>query len=474
MNGPRITVATAALLAASVFGLSCAPPSKAARLSAGLAVVDITPPLGYRMSGYFSERLATGIRDPLHAKAIVLRQGEQRVALVFCDVIAISLGVSSRARKLASAKTGIPAASILIAATHTHTGPLYFGALRKHYHDLAVGKHGKDPCEALDYPVELVGKIVSAIAEANAAAAPVRLEAGSATQRGLSFNRRFHMKSGPPVRFNPGVLNPDTDRPAGPIDPEVGIVLVRDAETGRAMAAIANFALHLDTVGGTEFSADYPYFMQQTLRENVGHRFDLLFGTGACGDINHIDVTRKERLKTDHIGTTLAATVSERLPSLEPVAEPALAVRSTRVLAPLQRYSPEQVAEAREAMANVDTRKLPFLKRVEAYKILALQSRGGTTIPLEVQVFRLSRDVAVVGLPGEVFVELGLAIKKASPFRTTLVIELCQDAPGYIPTKKAFAEGSYETVNSRVAPGGGEMLVEAAARLLNELGSRPE
>jgi hypothetical protein len=93
----------------------------------------------------------------------------------------------------------------------------------------------------------------------------------------------------------------------------------------------------------------------------------------------------------------------------------------------------------------------------------------GDTLPMEVQVFRLSDDVAVVGLPGEIFVELGLAIKKASPFRTTLVIELCNDAPGYVPTAKAFKEGSYETVNSRVQSGGGEKLVEAATRLLKEL-----
>ena len=99
--------------------------------------------------------------------------------------------------------------------------------------------------------------------------------------------------------------------------------------------------------------------------------------------------------------------------------------------------------------------------------------RRGETIPLEVQVFRISRDVAMVGLPGEVFVDIGLAIKRASPFPITLVIELCQDAPGYIPTKKAFAEGSYETVNSRIAPGGGEMVVEAAVRLLKALSPQP-
>ena len=449
-------------------------PAPAAELRAGIAVTDITPPLGYRMSGYFSERLATGIRDPLRAKAIVLRQGSERAALVFCDVIAISLGVSSRARRQASEKTGIPAANILIAATHSHTGPLYFGALRKHYHDLAVAKHGSDPCEKLDYPAQLAARIAEAVAKANASLKPALLAAGTAKQLGLSFNRRFHMKSGPPVRFNPGVLNPDIDRPAGPIDPEVGIVVVRDAASGQPSAAMANFALHLDTVGGTNFAADYPFYFEQSLREKLGRDFVLCFGTGTCGDINHVDVTRRERLKTDHIGNTLAATVLARLPALKQIARPALAVRSEIVNAPLQRYSPAQIAQAAEDMRNVDTRKLPFLKRVEAYKILALQSRGGTTIPLEVQVFRLGRDAAVVGLPGEVFVELGLAIKRASPFPTTLVIELCQDAPGYIPTRKAFAEGSYETVNSRIQPGGGEMMAEAATKLLKELGNPPQ
>ena len=156
--------------------------------------------------------------------------------------------------------------------------------------------------------------------------------------------------------------------------------------------------------------------------------------------------------------------------SLKAIAEPSLAVRSEIVEVPLQRYGPERIAWAHENIKKVGTKELSFLEQVEAYKILAIEMRGSRTIRLEVQVFRLSRDVAVVGLPGEVFVDLGLAIKKASPFEHTLVIELCQDAPGYIPTKKAFAEGSYETVNSRIAPGGGEKMAEAAIRLLKELG----
>jgi len=441
-----------------------------AELTAGLAVIDITPPVGYRMSGYFSERLSTGTSNPLRAKAIVLRQGEASGALVFCDIIGLSLDVSSRIRRIAANRTGIPAENILIAATHSHTGPLYFGALRKHFHDLAIAEHGRDPYEKVDYSSGLVRKIVRVISQANKKAKPVQLKAGAAEQQNLSFNRRFHMKNGT-VRFNPGVMNPDIVRVAGPIDPELGIVFFNKPGCGSPNAALVNFTLHLDTVGGSKYAADYPFYIEQSLRQEYGDDFISLFGTGACGDINHIDVTKRERLKTDFIGKTLAQTVKATASSLDNVADPSLAVRSETEHVPLQNFGPDKIAWARESVKKVGTSELTFLEQVEAYKILARQMRPGETIGLEVQVFRLSSDVAVVGLPGEVFVDLGLAIKQASPFDTTLVIELCQDAPGYIPTKKAFAEGSYETVNSRIAPGGGEMMVKAAVRLLKELGT---
>jgi hypothetical protein len=93
----------------------------------------------------------------------------------------------------------------------------------------------------------------------------------------------------------------------------------------------------------------------------------------------------------------------------------------------------------------------------------------GSTYSVEVQAFRLGKDLAVVTLPGEIFVELGMAIKRSSPFRNTLVIELANDSIRYVPTERAFGEGSYETINSLLKPGGGEMLVEAATRLLKDL-----
>ncbi len=432
-----------------------------------MSIADITPPVGYRMSGYFRERLAEGVSNPLHAKALVMRQGATKVAMVFCDIIGLCPEVSKAARERATAATGIPAENILLAATHSHTGPLYYGALRNYFHEQALVGDGQDSCESVNYVSVLTDRIVEAIQRADATVSPVRMEAGVAEQQGLSFNRRFHMKDGT-VRFNPGVLNPDIVRVAGPIDPAVGIVLFRTLAENQAMAGLVNFALHLDTVGGTKYAADYPYYMEQELRGTLGSDFTLLFGTGTCGDINHIDVTRKERLKTEEIGQTLAKTVVDTLEQIKEVS-PSLAVARAVVEVPLQTFTDEEIEQAKRDICKVGTRDLSFLDQVKAYKILAVQWRGGATLPLEVQVFRLGNDVALVGLPGEVFVDLGLAIKQASPFATTLVVELCQDAPGYIPTRKAFAEGSYETVNSRVAPGGGERMTEAAIELLAQL-----
>lgn len=447
-----------------------ASAAQSAELSVGVATADITPPQGYRMAGYFVERVNTGTHDPLLAKAIVFRQGERKAALVFCDLVAVTRTVADRARARASEKTGILADHIAVAATHSHTGPLYAGVLRDRFHRKAVAATGKDTHEALDYPALLGERIAGAIVRAHDSAVPARIAAGVAKESSLSFNRRFHMKNGT-VQFNPGQKNPDIVRVAGPIDPDVGLLYIRPQNGAKPLAVVSVFALHLDTVGGTQYAADYPFYLETALRKELGPDLISLFGAGTCGDINHIDVTTRGRASAEAIGSRLARTILDDLPRLATVAEPALAVASARVDVPVQRPTAAQVEAARTNIEKVGTSELPFLEQVNAVTVLDLaENYSGATVNLEVQAFRLSRDVAIVTLPGEVFVEHGLAIKKASPFNTTLVIELTNSSPAYIPTKKAFAEGSYEIVNSRVNPGGGEQLVDVANRLLQVLG----
>jgi neutral ceramidase len=451
-------------------------PKAPAELTIGIATVDITPPIGYRMCGYFFERPSTGTHDPLLAKAIVMRQGDAAYALVVCDLIGHDGRLTRAARDEAQKQTGIPAANITIAATHTHTGPLFAGSLRNHLHEVAkkANPQGIDPRETVDYPKQLVANFVKAIQLADKAREPARIASGIAECKDLSFNRRFHMKNGTVV-FNPGKLNPDIVRVAGPIDPEVGLLAIQDP-SGKLKASLTAFALHLDTVGGTEYGADYPYYLQQSLRREFGEDFVSIFGTGTCGDINHIDIRnnkpQKGQEEAKRIGEALAEAVSPALPKLTASKSPRLDVRSAIVEYPLQKYTAEELAEAKANMFKVGQRQLPFLEEVKACTIVEvalLDARGDGMLKMEVQAARLDDETAIVCLPGEVFVEIGLAIKRASPFKRTFVLELCNETPAYIPTRKAFAEGSYETVNSRVQPGGGEALVDAAKKLLTEL-----
>jgi hypothetical protein len=362
---------------------------------------------------------------------------------------------------------------IAVAATHSHTGPLFTGPLRKLWSEQAAARDGKDAAESFDYPSALIERVAQAIEQAATNARPVKLAAAVGDEKRLAFNRRFHMKDGT-VRFNPGRKNPDVIRPAGPIDPAVSVLLLSDAASAKPLASLTNFAMHLDTIGGTEYAADYPYYVEQRLREQLGADFISLFGTGTCGDINHIDVNGENPLKgqaeAERIGTALGDTIVATLPKLMEQKQPSLAVRQKMIEVPAQQFSPAEVAKAKERMPKIGTRDLTFLEQVETNKIVDVIERYASgKVPLEVVAIRLSPEVAIVTLPGEVFVELGLAIKQASPFKTTLVIELSNDCPAYIPTKKAFAEGSYEIVNSRLASGGGEQLADLAISLLKEL-----
>jgi hypothetical protein len=265
-------------------------------------------------------------------------------------------------------------------------------------------------------------------------------------------------------------MNPEIVRPAGPIDPEIGILLIQPRGANIPTAGLTVFALHLDTVGGTQYSADYPSTLERELKASFGTGFRSLFGAGTCGDINHIDVTRRERVTSDQIGRTLANDVVKVAGNLHLVDDPALAVAVETTPLALQSVTDEEVRGARALLATLGSKPIPFLDVVKAAKTIDLADNyNGPMAQLEVQAIRLGSSVAIVALPGEVFVEHGLAIKKGSPFPTTLVIELANASPAYVPTRKAFTEGSYEIVNSRLAPGGGETLVETALRLLRRL-----
>jgi hypothetical protein len=464
----------AAALWMIVLASGCTSQPPRSSLEVGLATRDITPPVGYRMAGYFYERRSTAVHDPLHAKAIVFRQGDTRFAWVVCDLCQTSPEVVERARAEASRETGIPPDYICVTSTHTHTGPDYFGPLAEHLRSLAMAaNNGVDPATTVDYPALLAGRIVEAIVEANASLAPAEIRVTSAHQEGLAFNRRYVMSDGT-VAWNPGKKNPKIVRPAGPIDPQIQYLWVTRPASTQPAAVVTNFALHPDTVSGTQFSADYAYYLERGLREALGPAVTSIFAQGTCGNINHVDVSTDRKQggfdEAERIGSALAGGARLASATTRPAARGTLAVASTRVELPLQQYTPEEVADARSLFAKIQERKLPFLVGVKAAKIVRIYDRhGGRPISARVQAARVGDDTAVVFLPSEVFVEFGLEIKRRSPFANTLVVELANESFGYIPTRKAFDEGAYEPTNSTISPGGGERLTEAAVHLLEQL-----
>lgn len=447
----------ATLLSAGAFG---------AELKMGVAAVKITPPLGAPMAGYYHGRAADGVHDDLFAKAIVLDDGKTRVAIVACDIVSLSNSVVTQARKYIADSTGIPAGHVMISATHAHTGPEYVGR------STLSRFQGEMLRIAQAYADELPLKIAESVQKASVAMKDVTLYAAMGEEASLPFNRRYHMKDGT-VGWNPGRGNPNIVRPAGPIDPAVPIVVATET-SGKPLAAYVNYAMHLDTVGGTKFSADYAATLSNLLAAAKSPDLLTMFTYGCAGNVNHIDVSWREQRSGNEeaarIGTVLAASVLRAWKGLTPVTDPQIGVHSEIVQLPLPAFSEADLQWANKIAATYDTKEAaPFIDLVKAFRIIDLVKRNGKPLDAEVQVIAVGDSVAWVGLPGEIFTEFGMAIRQSSPFRFTAIAGLANGSVGYVPNRKAYIEGAYEVVSARCAPGSGESLVDSATRQLVQL-----
>jgi hypothetical protein len=195
---------------------------------------------------------------------------------------------------------------------------------------------------------------------------------------------------------------------------------------------------------------------------------------GTCGNLNHFDTSWRWPQNTGaeghRIGTILGASVFQAYKDLKPVDAGSLRAKSELVELALPEITPAQVEEAKQAVAATkDDRGANFMKLVRSYRALDVAGREGKPHRVEVQVIALGKDVAWVSLPGEMFVELGLAIKRRSPFPHTFLVELANENIGYVPDRRSYAEGNYEPESARCADGSGERLAEAAVKLLAEL-----
>ncbi len=446
----------------------------------GFACADITPALGREVPGGFSKAFSRSIHDPLLATAAVIGDGETRVALVGLDNLSVKRSVVQAARRAIEERTGIPAGNVMVGASHTHNGGPCQGALPGSF----VGAFDPEFCEDLaqnhatapdpDYLREVADQIATAVILADARQQEATLAVGRGAEPTVAFNRRFKMRDGTQMT-HPGKGNPDILEPAGPVDPEVG-VLSAWSPAGRFLGAVVNFTCH-GTVFSGGVSADWPFFMRETIAQALNPDALVVFLNGACGDVTQVN---NLSLQESEFGEKWARRVGQKVgaEALKVIAdaEPAelLPLASTQRVFPI---GTREVSEARfeECLALLKSDAPHDHEWWFARDVLLLheQNRWEPEATCEVQAIQIG-PAAYVANPAEYFCQFGLNIKQRSPFPYTWVVELANGCIGYVPTPEAMGPhgGGYEprlALSSKLVPEAGQMIEDASVELLASL-----
>ena len=443
-----------------------------AELRAGAATSNITPPLGEPVVGGFVPFPSTHIHDELHARCLVLDDGQGKLAIVVCDLLGIHRIVSEEARRLIEKQSGIPKERVLISATHTHSASSALGKDRfKHEQELD------------DYQRFVAQRIADGVQRAVNTLRPAELGFATAQAPEHVFNRRWHMKAGTvpenpfgtfdAVKMNPPAGSPNLTEPAGPTDAGVSIIAVREPG-GKPISVFAAYSLHyVGGVGNGHVSADYFAVCCEHLKrlmdaERQEPPFVALLANGTSGDINNINFRQPRPRQEPYaqirkVAEDVAAKVHAALADVKYRRDITLDARYREPTINWRRPNEGQLAWAKKTVADESKpgkrTDLPFLY---AQRVLALaEYPETTTVPLN--VLRIG-DISIGSMPCEVFVEIGLDFKDKSPLQPGFMVELAHGNFGYLPTPRHHKLGGYETWL-----GTNRLEVEASDKLLAEL-----
>lgn len=432
-------------------------------LRACFAEADITPDRPVSLLGYFTDRLSQGALDRLHCRLAAFSSGRKSLLLVQIDSCLLGADDASRLARAASQARGVPVERVMVFASHTHTAP----ALADMY---AV----KRDAAYLDF----LESAVSATAAGMGDSEPVEARMSRMRAPGLASNRRWWLKDGT-VATNPPRMHPSLVRPEGPVDDEVNTVAFMPAGRRPARAPVGLFVSisnHVDTIGGNLVSADWPGIMQEEIRIGLGAPTVVIPLIGAAGNINHFDFTRDVEQtsysEARRIGRAYATSVLASLPEGAPVQVAALdAVRKTMRVPGIE-VSDKEVEHAREILskppASAGNQDLtaegifagdPTVERIFAGELLNLVRGRPDAYDVPMQFFRLG-GIGLFAIPGEPFVEIGLALKGFPGFDLAVPIGLANGYFGYIPVRECFGRGGYE-----VKPGPALLCRDAAAMI---------
>ena len=422
-------------------------------IRAGRTVTRITPPLGIRLQGSITrDQPAWRVMDDLYAKTLLLESGGRRFALFTCDLIEFSREFVEQLRGEIEASHSIPAGHLMLCPSHTHTGPA----------TISLGSVQPDP----DYLAQLRKHLVGSLLSAERTLTEVTVSAGRGRAEGVGVNRRLPTERG--IRQLP---NPD-----GITDPEV-LVLRFDRLDGRPFAFLVNFATHPTTLGVHvyEVSADYPGRMQRIVEQLYQGEAPVYFIQGACGDVKAAAIGEDGNFKEgeeqdiERLGRILAGEVIKTLENCRRLVDPQVRAALSTVRFPYLDMPEEEELlrlvefHRREAERwrnpDEETRRGidwedKHINRVAMHEDMVgwatgmlAAARSGTMKDHalgDVQVLCLGEEAALVGIPGELFSEIGIELKRRSPLPNTMICGYANGTLGYIPSRKAVQEGGYE------------------------------
>lgn len=460
---------------------------EAAPLRAGASAVDITPKhFPVNMPGGFNANMAEKAHDPLHARAIVLDDGKTKLALVLVDNLGVARAAVDEAKFLASRRCDILPECILVSSTHTHSAP--------------PSNVVDGPKEAVGYRKILVEGIADAIVRAHGDLRPAAVGAATHPLPDEVFNRRWFLKPGKMplnpfggkdlVKMNPGTSTDVLLHAAGPTDPDVSVLSVQDAKSRKPLAIYANYSLHY--VGGIPkamVSADYFGEFARLMPIRVGAKpdgsdgFVAMLSNGASGDINNIPfgVTppRPPREPFEQIRIVAGKTADAAWHARSKIAAHQTNVRlgmiQREITVRLRKPSAEQTERAKAIIGIKDESeraKLPPLAEAYAQRALAL-AKAGETLTVPLQAIHVG-DTAICAIPFETFVEIGLDLKRRSPFPRTIIVGISNGYNGYLPTPEHHKLGGYETWlgTNKVQEDASVILTDQLLEMLAQLAQR--
>ncbi|TWU17149.1 Cytochrome c [Novipirellula galeiformis] len=455
-------VALLSLVAASVLAEAAEPKNKPV-LRAGAASVDVTSQNSpVIVNGYFNERIVDRVTDRVMSRALVLDDGQTRLAIVVVDNLMIPRDLLDLAKEMAHEATGIPTERMLISSTHTHSAPAAMACL---------GSRADD-----EYRKFLPGQIAKSIHQAAKQLTPAKV-GWTAIQDPLHNHCRRWIFRGDRIgtdpfgtrnvraNMHPGYQSPNHIGPSGPADHGLSLLSVQSLD-GKPLAVLGNYAMHY--YGSTPVSGDFCGRFGDQFAKLIGVAeaevpFVGIMSQGTSGDTMWMDYGGPATpLDLDQYTLEVAQVAHDAYQSIEYQDWVSLAMAESTLRLDRRAADEDRLAWANATMEALGT-KLPH-SRPEIYAREVLLIDAEPQVELKLQAIRIG-DLGITALPNEVYGITGLKLKAQSPLSTTFNIELANGAEGYIPPPEQHALGGYTTWPARTA----SLEVEAEPKIVATL-----